>query len=304
MATPRTASSTAAPRPSPRDALGVPVAVPDRDLRGHPRHARAALPVRAAPAPLPRRVLHRLLLVHAGPELRARPGDQGDHRGARPDEAASSPGTSCRAGPCSCSSPSSGSRTTSTSTGSIALSTRSRWLWRVHEAHHSGKDVDWLSGSRSHALEILINQTIEYAPIVLLGAHPDVALMKGVLDAAWGMYIHSNIDVRAGWLQYVLNGPRDAPLAPRGRARSAQRQFRHEDRGLGLALSDRPGCPQHKPRAYGLWDHAPFPERSGWRGARVATTSRRAPGRAARFEVDAKASRRSSPRPVRRPAVR
>src|SRR5260370_27901113 len=84
---------------------------------------------------------------------------------------------------------------------------RNRWLWRTHEAHHSGKDVDWLSGSRSHAFEILINQTIEYAPILLLGAHPDVTLIKGALDAAWGMYIHSNIDVRAGWLQYALNGP-------------------------------------------------------------------------------------------------
>jgi hypothetical protein len=39
-------------------------------------------------------------------------------------------------------------------------------------------DVDWLSGARSHALEILINQTIEFAPIVLLGAAPEVALIK------------------------------------------------------------------------------------------------------------------------------
>ncbi len=80
-------------------------------------------------------------------------------------------------------------------------------LWRIHEAHHSGEDVDWLAGSRSHPLEILVNQTIEYAPIVLLGAAPEVALMKGVLDATWGMYIHSNIDVRAGWIQRVFNGP-------------------------------------------------------------------------------------------------
>lgn len=87
------------------------------------------------------------------------------------------------------------------------LQHKNRWLWRTHEAHHSGKDVDWLSGSRSHPLEILVNQTIEYAPIVVLGAHPDVALIKGVIDATWGMFIHSNIDVRMGVLQYVLNGP-------------------------------------------------------------------------------------------------
>jgi sterol desaturase/sphingolipid hydroxylase (fatty acid hydroxylase superfamily) len=80
-------------------------------------------------------------------------------------------------------------------------------LWRIHEAHHSVKDVDFVAGSRSHPLEILVNQTVEYAPIVLLGAHPDVALVKGVLDATWGMWIHSNVGVRTGPLQYVLNGP-------------------------------------------------------------------------------------------------
>ena len=42
------------------------------------------------------------------------------------------------------------------------LQHRNRWLWRTHEAHHSGKDVDWLAGSRSHSLEILINQTIDW----------------------------------------------------------------------------------------------------------------------------------------------
>ena len=79
-------------------------------------------------------------------------------------------------------------------------------LWRTHEAHHSTTDVDWLSGSRSHSIEILINQTIEFLPIMLF-ASPEVAAIKGCIDAVWGMYIHANIDVRSGRLQYVLNGP-------------------------------------------------------------------------------------------------
>jgi sterol desaturase/sphingolipid hydroxylase (fatty acid hydroxylase superfamily) len=84
---------------------------------------------------------------------------------------------------------------------------RSPLLWRIHEAHHATTDVDWLSGARSHALEILINQTIEFAPIVLLGAAPEVALIKLTLDSIWGMYIHANIDVRSGRLQWIINGP-------------------------------------------------------------------------------------------------
>jgi sterol desaturase/sphingolipid hydroxylase (fatty acid hydroxylase superfamily) len=82
-----------------------------------------------------------------------------------------------------------------------------QYLWRLHEAHHSTTDVDWLSGSRSHSLEILINQTIEYAPLILLGCAPETIAIKGIIDAAWGMYIHSNIDVRSGVLHYVINGP-------------------------------------------------------------------------------------------------
>jgi sterol desaturase/sphingolipid hydroxylase (fatty acid hydroxylase superfamily) len=138
---------------------------------------------------------------------------------------------------------------------------RNRYLWRVHEAHHSGRDVDWLAGSRSHALEILINQTIEYVPIWVLGAAPEVAAMKAVLDSTWGMFIHSNIDVRLGWLQYFLNGP------------EAHRWHHADDERVGeqgvnyatkIALWDwifgTGYLPRGmKPRAYGLWGGESFP---------------------------------------------
>ncbi|HEX4574132.1 MAG TPA: sterol desaturase family protein [Gemmatimonadales bacterium] len=87
------------------------------------------------------------------------------------------------------------------------LQHRTPLLWRLHEAHHSVPQVDWLSGVRSHAFEILINQTVEFAPILLLGAAPQVAVLKGAISAIWGMFIHSNLDVRLGKLQYVINGP-------------------------------------------------------------------------------------------------
>lgn len=83
----------------------------------------------------------------------------------------------------------------------------SPFLWRFHEAHHSVPQVDWLSGVRSHPVEILVNQTIEFAPIVLLGASPEVAPVKGAVSAIWGMFIHSNLDVRLGPLRFLVNGP-------------------------------------------------------------------------------------------------
>jgi sterol desaturase/sphingolipid hydroxylase (fatty acid hydroxylase superfamily) len=83
----------------------------------------------------------------------------------------------------------------------------SKVLWRTHEAHHSGKEVDFLAGSRSHVMEIIINQTIEFAPIVILGAHPEVIPIKALLDAIFGMFIHANINVKFGKLKYFLNTP-------------------------------------------------------------------------------------------------
>jgi sterol desaturase/sphingolipid hydroxylase (fatty acid hydroxylase superfamily) len=80
-------------------------------------------------------------------------------------------------------------------------------FWRIHEAHHSGKEVDFLAGSRSHVLEIIINQTIEFAPIIIFGAAPEVIPIKALLDAMFGMFIHANVKVKLGKLKYFLNSP-------------------------------------------------------------------------------------------------
>ncbi|HEY4324447.1 MAG TPA: sterol desaturase family protein [Mucilaginibacter sp.] len=81
-------------------------------------------------------------------------------------------------------------------------------LWRTHEAHHSGKEVDFLAGSRSHALEIIINQTIEFAPIIiLLGPDSPVVPIKAMLDAMFGIFIHANINVKLGKFKYFFNSP-------------------------------------------------------------------------------------------------
>jgi len=141
------------------------------------------------------------------------------------------------------------------------LQHRSNLLWRTHEAHHSVDDVDWLSGTRSHALEILINQSVEFLPIVLLGAAPQVALMKATLDAVWGMYIHSNLNVRAGLLQRVLNGPQmhrwhhARDLAAPGKNFATKLAI--WDWLFGTAF-----LPEHKPTRYGL--AVRYPKRGAW----------------------------------------
>lgn len=132
---------------------------------------------------------------------------------------------------------------------------KNKYLWRIHEAHHSPKKVDWLSGSRSHALEILINQTIEFLPIVLLGSPPEVIAYKGVISAVWGMYIHSNLDVRTGKLQRIINGPemhRWHHSTGKGRNRNFATKLAIWDWLFGTAF-----LPETKPEEYGLKTYFP-----------------------------------------------
>ena len=127
---------------------------------------------------------------------------------------------------------------------------KNKYLWRIHEAHHSPKKVDWLSGSRSHALEILINQTIEFLPIVLLGSPPEVIAYKGVMSAVWGMYIHSNLNLHTGKLQRIINGPemhRWHHSTGKGRNRNFATKLAIWDWIFGTAF-----LPETKPDEYGL----------------------------------------------------
>lgn len=132
---------------------------------------------------------------------------------------------------------------------------RNKWLWRIHEAHHSSKKVDWISGSRSHALEILINQTVEFAPIILLGSPAEVISYKGVISAVWGMYIHANIDVKTGWLQKIINGPemhRWHHATGKAMTRNFATKFAIWDWIFGTAY-----LPPSKPNEYGLKTYFP-----------------------------------------------
>jgi sterol desaturase/sphingolipid hydroxylase (fatty acid hydroxylase superfamily) len=134
------------------------------------------------------------------------------------------------------------------------------WLWRLHEAHHSCKEVDWVAGSRSHPLEIVINQTIEFAPMVLF-ASPEVPLIKGAISSLWGMWIHSNIDVKTGWLQYLINGPEMHRWHHAVEIGTPGANFSTKiaiwDWLFGTAYR-----PAHKPQAYGLGE-VEYPE-VGW----------------------------------------
>jgi lathosterol oxidase len=83
----------------------------------------------------------------------------------------------------------------------------SPWLWKFHAVHHSVEHMDWLAGSRSHFVEILILRSLVMVPLYLLG--PDkAALDTYVLFAALqAVLVHANVAIPFGPLKYLLTTP-------------------------------------------------------------------------------------------------
>jgi sterol desaturase/sphingolipid hydroxylase (fatty acid hydroxylase superfamily) len=125
-------------------------------------------------------------------------------------------------------------------------------LWRFHEIHHSVEELDWAASLRGHALEMLFNQVVEFAPMVLLGASPQVPVLKAAIGTVWGVWIHSNVDVHTGRLQWLLNGPEahrwHHASDPDAQGRNFATKFAFWDRLFGTAFLPA----GRKPRGYGL----------------------------------------------------
>jgi len=80
-------------------------------------------------------------------------------------------------------------------------------LWKFHAVHHSTEHMDWLAGSRSHIVEILVDRSFVMVPLYLLGADK-AALDAYVLFAAiQAVAVHANVRIPFGPLKYVLTTP-------------------------------------------------------------------------------------------------
>lgn len=134
-----------------------------------------------------------------------------------------------------------------------------KYLWRTHEAHHSVEQVDFAAGSRSHMVEILINQTIEFMPIILLlDAETGILVqaIKVTIDAVYGQFIHSNVNARLGKLGYIFNGP-----VLHQWHHGDQVEVYHANFATKLSLWDylfkTAYNPNRKPEKYGIWYRFP-----------------------------------------------
>jgi sterol desaturase/sphingolipid hydroxylase (fatty acid hydroxylase superfamily) len=85
---------------------------------------------------------------------------------------------------------------------------RSDVLWNLHKVHHSTLELDGFATTRTHMFENLVRFVPGQLVLFLIGmSAPTVALTVG-LAAIYGVSNHSNLDIRAPWIEAVLVTPR------------------------------------------------------------------------------------------------
>ena len=81
------------------------------------------------------------------------------------------------------------------------------WWWRLHETHHSSRELDWFSSVRFHPLEKILDRCVYLLPLMFLGAGAQALLILSIVDALIATFSHANIRMRIGPLIYVFVGP-------------------------------------------------------------------------------------------------
>lgn len=74
-------------------------------------------------------------------------------------------------------------------------------LWRFHSIHHSIKTMDWIAGSRSHFVDILITRGLILIPMTLLGFSQAVMAGYLVFVSFHATFSHTDFRPRVRWLE-------------------------------------------------------------------------------------------------------
>ena len=83
-----------------------------------------------------------------------------------------------------------------------------RFLWRSHAAHHLPEQVYVLMHPAGHPINtFIVRGLVTLLPLYLLGFAPEAVVLINLVIGAIGIISHSNVDLRCGWLNYVLVGP-------------------------------------------------------------------------------------------------
>jgi sterol desaturase/sphingolipid hydroxylase (fatty acid hydroxylase superfamily) len=84
------------------------------------------------------------------------------------------------------------------------LSHRIPWLWKLHGVHHAPLKVNVSNNSVNQFLDVIFHLLATQLPVFLLGFSQPAVFAAMMFKAAQGYGVHANIDVKLGWLNYLI----------------------------------------------------------------------------------------------------
>lgn len=103
-----------------------------------------------------------------------------------------------------------------------------RFFWATHVTHHSSQELNFTVGFRSSVFQPLY-RFIYFIPLAWSGFRPaDIAFMYSATQI-WGIFVHTRMIKKMGWLEYVLVTPSHHRVHHASNAR-------YLDRNMGMFL--------------------------------------------------------------------
>lgn len=81
------------------------------------------------------------------------------------------------------------------------------FLWGFHSIHHSSEAMDWLAGSRTHFVEVVVVRAAVMVPLYICGFSPPALNAYVLLVGVQSVAIHANMGFDYGILRYALVTP-------------------------------------------------------------------------------------------------
>lgn len=82
----------------------------------------------------------------------------------------------------------------------------SHFLWKIHLAHHLPEKVYVVMHAVFNPINAFITASIIQIPLILLGISPEAALIATLLIDLQSLVSHFNVNIKAGWLNYIFIG--------------------------------------------------------------------------------------------------
>jgi sterol desaturase/sphingolipid hydroxylase (fatty acid hydroxylase superfamily) len=80
-----------------------------------------------------------------------------------------------------------------------------RFLWRSHAAHHLPPRLYLVMHAVFHPVNAVIIQALAITlPVWIMGYSPQAAAMFLMINGMTGLISHFNVDIRAGWMNYIF----------------------------------------------------------------------------------------------------